>query len=61
MLHDIEVSPYIFAVPKQACMQRIFLCNLCYTERMTWRYLGTNLSLDCFLSLAWSKGRTQFS
>lgn len=30
-------------------------------EGMTWRYLGTNLSLDCFLVLAWSKWRTELS
>lgn len=28
---------------------------------MTWRHLGTDLSLDCFLALAWSKWRTELS
>jgi len=30
-------------------------------EGMAWSYLATKLSLDSFLALAWSKGRTELS
>lgn len=53
----MRVAPYEL-VPAKAnpmCTESVLM------DGMTWRYLVTNLPLDCFLALAWSKWRTELS
>ena len=51
LLSQLKTNLWVQALPLQPAL----------LEGMTWRYLGTSLSLDCFLALAWSNWRTELS